>query len=92
MVRRLSEADRVELEARRERLRLELRLIEGELRCDCRRSLRNGGDKPTMQTIDDPFCTAKRAPCAVPSREFAGGSDGHRKRVRVVRAREQKHR
>ena len=56
------------------------------------RSLRNGGDKPTMQTRDDPFCTAKRAPCAVPSREFAGGSDGHRKCVRVVRAREQKHR
>ena len=38
------------------------------MRCDCRRSLRNGGDKPTMQTRDDPFCTAKRAPCAVPCR------------------------
>jgi len=35
--------DRVQLEARREQLRLELQLIEGELRCDCRRSLRNGG-------------------------------------------------
>jgi hypothetical protein len=31
---RLSEAERVELEARRERLQLELRLIEGELRSD----------------------------------------------------------
>ena len=34
MAARLSEAERVELEARRERLRLELRLIEAELRGD----------------------------------------------------------
>ena len=32
MARRLSEADRAELQARRERLQLELRLTEGELR------------------------------------------------------------
>ena len=32
MARRLSEADRAQLEARREQLQLELRLIEGELR------------------------------------------------------------
>ena len=31
---RLSEAERTELEARREQLRLELRLLEGELRSD----------------------------------------------------------
>ena len=34
MARRLSEADRVQLQARREQLQLELRLIEGELRTD----------------------------------------------------------
>jgi hypothetical protein len=34
MVRRLSAEGRAELEARRERLQLELRLIEGELRTD----------------------------------------------------------
>jgi hypothetical protein len=34
MARRLSEADRAQLEARREQLQLELRLIEGELRTD----------------------------------------------------------
>ena len=34
MARRLSEADRAQLEARREQLQLGLRLIEGELRTD----------------------------------------------------------
>ena len=34
MVRRLSAEERAELEARRERLQLELRLIEGELGTD----------------------------------------------------------
>ena len=34
MARRLSEADRAQLEARREQLQFELRLIEGELRTD----------------------------------------------------------
>jgi hypothetical protein len=34
MARRLSEADRAQLEARREQLQLKLRLIEGELRTD----------------------------------------------------------
>jgi hypothetical protein len=36
MARRLSEADRAQLEARREQLQLELRLIEGELRTERR--------------------------------------------------------
>jgi hypothetical protein len=53
MARRLSTAGRAELEARREKLQLELRLIEGELRTDealrVQAELRRGDERPRLR-------------------------------------------
>ena len=52
MARRLSEADRAQLEARREQLQLELRLIEGELRTDLalrlQQKARSAAERPKL--------------------------------------------
>ena len=45
---------------------LRLRLIEGELRCDCGRSLRNGGDKPTCKQEMIPFAQPSEHPVPYP--------------------------
>ena len=52
---------------------LRLRLIEGELRCDCRRSLRNGGDKPTCKQEMIPFAQPSEHPVPYPSESSQEG-------------------